>query len=432
MYRTHFSNEIKPEDNVQVAGWVHDIRDIGKLIFITLRDREGSVQITGKTGVTKPEVFEFLKKIGKEDVISVTGKAEPSNQAPGGFEIKPDKAELVAQSDKPLPLDVSGKIHSNIDTRLDNRFLDLRHAEVVSIFKIQAKIQEAFGNSLRGQKFLEIQPPCIISSSSEGGAELFAMPYFNEEAFLAQSPQLYKQMAVVGGFDRVWMIVPVWRAEMSHTVKHLTECRQMDIEMGFTDDSGAMDVLEKVVENVFSEVSKHCTKDLETISRKGFEVPKLPLRRITYTEVLEMLAKEGINIKWGEDLSSPAEKKICELVGWETPFLITGWPTDIRAFYSMPDEENPKMCKAFDLMYRGLELCSGAQRIHLPKLLEERIKAKGMNPENFKDYINTFRFGAPPHAGWSIGLERITMAITGVENIREATLFPRDPDRLRP
>ena len=201
--------------------------------------------------------------------------------------------------------------------------------------------------------------------------------------------------------------------------------------MGFATDIEAIEVLDDVVLNIFTDVKNSCETQLKLLDT-DFKIPKLPLKKVTYTEALKKLEKEGIKIKWGEDLSTPAEKKICELVGWDEPFYITEWPTDIRAFYSMPNEKDPKICRAFDLMFRGVELLSGAQRIHIPELLIERLKAKGMDPENFKFYIDTFRYGAPPHAGWSIGLERITMLLTARENIREACLFPRDPKRLTP
>ncbi|NOQ37279.1 aspartate--tRNA(Asn) ligase [archaeon] len=430
MERT-YSKDLKVGDNVKLAGWVHEIRDFGKLIFLIVRDMHGLVQVTAKTGETDDNIVKEVKDIGKEFVIEVEGKAEKNDRAPNGMEVKPTKVTIISESESPLPLESTGKVNSDLDTRLDNRFLDLRRPEVRAIFTIQNQIIRSFRKTLEDKGFIEITPPGVIAASSEGGAELFPIPYYNREAFLAQSPQIYKQMAVMGGMEKVSMITPVWRAEKSNTVRHLSEARQMDIEMGFATDVEAMDVLDEVTFNIFSDVKKTCESQLKLIGT-DFKIPKLPLKKITYTEVLKILEKEGMKIKWGEDLSTPAEKKICELVGWDEPFYITEWPTDIRAFYSMPDEKDPKICRAFDLMFRGVELLSGAQRIHIPELLIKRLKAKGMDPENFKFYIDTFRYGAPPHAGWSIGLERITMLLTARENIREACLFPRDPKRLTP
>ncbi|MCK4808767.1 MAG: aspartate--tRNA(Asn) ligase [Candidatus Aenigmarchaeota archaeon] len=426
-----YSKDLKVGDNVKLAGWVHEIRDFGKLIFLIVRDMHGLVQVTAKTGETDDKIVKEVKDIGKEFVIEVEGKAEKNDRAPNGMEVKPTKITIISESESPLPLESTGKVNSDLDTRLDNRFLDLRRPEVRAIFTIQNQIIRSFRKTLEDKEFIEITPPGVIAASSEGGAELFPIPYYNKEAFLAQSPQIYKQMAVMGGMEKVSMITPVWRAEKSNTVRHLSEARQMDIEMGFATDVEAMDILDDVTFNIFSDVKKTCESQLKLLGT-DFKIPKLPLKKITYTDVLKRLEKEGMKIKWGEDLSTPAEKKICELVGWDEPFYITEWPTDIRAFYSMPDEKDPKICRAFDLMFRGVELLSGAQRIHIPELLIKRLKAKGMDPENFKFYIDTFRYGAPPHAGWSIGLERITMLLTARENIREACLFPRDPKRLTP
>ncbi len=426
-----YSKDLKVGDNVKLAGWVHEIRDFGKLIFLIVRDMHGLVQVTAKTGETDDNIVKEVKDIGKEFVIEVEGKAEKNDRAPNGMEVKPTKVTIISESESPLPLESTGKVNSDLDTRLDNRFLDLRRPEVRAIFTIQNQIIRSFRKTLEDKGFIEITPPGVIAASSEGGAELFPIPYYNKEAFLAQSPQIYKQMAVMGGMEKVTMITPVWRAEKSNTVRHLSEARQMDIEMGFATDVEAMDILDDVTFSIFSDVKKTCETQLKLLDT-DFKIPKLPLKKITYTDVLKRLEKEGMKIKWGEDLSTPAEKKICELVGWDEPFYITEWPTDIRAFYSMPDEKDPKICRAFDLMFRGVELLSGAQRIHIPELLIKRLKAKGMDPENFKFYIDTFRYGAPPHAGWSIGLERITMLLTARENIREACLFPRDPKRLTP
>ncbi len=430
MERT-YSKDLKVKNPVKIAGWVHEIRDFGKLIFLIVRDMHGLVQVTAKTGETDDKIVKEVKDIGKEFVIEVEGKAEKNDRAPNGMEIKPIKITIISKAASPLPLESTGKVHSDLDTRLDNRFLDLRRPEVRAIFSIQNQIIRSFRKTLEDKGFIEITPPGVIAASSEGGAELFPIPYYNREAFLAQSPQIYKQMAIMGGMEKVSMITPVWRAEKSNTVRHLSEARQMDIEMGFATDAEAMDVLDEVTFSIFSDVKKTCESQLKLLGT-DFKIPKLPLKKITYTDVLKRLEKKGMKIKWGEDLSTPAEKMICEIVGWDEPFYITEWPTDIRAFYSMPDEKNPKICRAFDLMFRGVELLSGAQRLHIPELLIKRLKAKGMDPENFNFYIDTFRYGAPPHAGWSIGLERITMLLTARENIREACLFPRDPKRLTP
>ncbi|MBW6451835.1 MAG: aspartate--tRNA(Asn) ligase [DPANN group archaeon] len=426
-----YSSEVKAGDTVKVGGWVHDKRDLGNLIFLLLRDKDGIIQITAKTGETDEELIKTIKKLVKETVILVDGVAVENNRAPKGFELKPTKLEIVSETETPLPLEITNKVQSDIDTRLDNRFIDLRRAEVQAIFKIQSRIMKVFRDTLYNKEFTEIVPPSIIASTSEGGAELFPIPYYDKEAFLAQSPQLYKQMAVVGGLEKVCMITPVWRAEVSHTTKHLSESRQMDIEMAFADDNDVLEILDEVILNIFSDIKENCKEELKTLGH-DFELPKKKMKRITYDETVELLNKNCEKMTWGDDISSAGEKKICEIVGWEQPFIITGWPTAVRAFYTMPDTKNPKISKSFDLIYKGVELLSGAQRIHKPEVLIDALNKKGLNPENFKDYIKTFRYGAPYHAGWSIGLERLTMMLTGVSNVREACLFPRDTKRITP
>ena len=389
-----YSGEIKVGETVKLGGWVHDKRDLGNLIFLLLRDKDGIIQVTAKKGETSDKVIKGIKKLIKETVVFVDGKVVENSRAPRDMEIKPTKIEIVSESETPLPLEITGKVQSDLDTRLDNRFIDLRRPEVQAIFSIQNRILNVFRDYLSKEGFREIIPPSIISSASEGGAELFPLPYYDKEAFLAQSPQLYKQMAVVGGLEKVSMVTPVWRAEESHTTKHLSESRQMDIEVGFAKDDDVLDILDNVIYNIFSDIKKNCKDELKTIGH-DFELPPKKLKRITYTETVEMLNKNKLKIKWGEDLSSAAEKKICEIIGWEQPFIVTEWPTDIRSFYSMPDSKNPKICRSFDLLYKGIELLSGAQRIHIPDLLIKALKKKGLNPENFKDYIKTFRYGAP-------------------------------------
>ncbi|HDI53013.1 MAG TPA: aspartate--tRNA(Asn) ligase, partial [Candidatus Bathyarchaeota archaeon] len=298
-----------------------------------------------------------------------------------------------------------------------------------AIFRIQHTLLQAFRRFLSDRGYLEIQPPCIIASASEGGAELFKLPYFDRTAYLAQSPQLYKQMCVVS-FEKVFMVVPVWRAEKFDTPTHLNEVRQMDIEQAYADDEDVMRVLEECLAYMLEAVRKERREELEVLGRE-LEVPRLPLRRLTYDEAIEMLRGVGDEINWGDDFTRTQERKLWSLLG-EEAFFIKDWPETLKPFYAMPREDDPRLVHAFDLIYRGLEISSGTQRIHLPDLLRRRLREKGLNPEDFKYYIECFEYGAPPHAGWSIGLERLTMAVTGASNIRECCMFPRDRERLVP
>lgn len=413
---------------IVVEGWVHDVRVLGGINFLLLRDKDGMVQITAPKAKVPKEIVKIYEKLHQEDVVKVRGKVVANKSVKNGFEIIPDEIEVVSKSEVPLPLDPRVVTPANLDTQLDWRFLQMRTEETRAIFRIQSRIAAAFRSFFLERGYLEIQPPAIIASASEGGAELFSMKYFEKDAYLAQSPQLYKQMGAMS-FEKVFSLMPVFRAEKFEQPTHLNEIRQMDAEQAFTDYEGAMEILEQTFAYIISDVKKNCAPELALLKR-DLRVPKLPLKRVAYTEAIEALNKSGEKVKFGDDFSKTQEKKLSEIFG--EVFFMTDWPTEIRAFYSMPDPKNPKICRAFDLVYGGLEISSGTQRIHDPVLLEKQIKEKGLDPKNFKFYIDVFRYGAPVHSGFSLGLERLTMKICDRPNIRETTMFPRDRNRLTP
>lgn len=415
--------------NVTVAGWVHDTRVLGGISFVVLRDKDGVVQITAPKNKVPADVVKTIEKLHQEDVLVVSGEVVKSKVAKIGIEIIPSKIEVVSKSEVPLPLDPRGMVNVNLDTKLDWRVLDFRSSETRAIFKIQHQILKSFRDFLTSNGYLEIQPPVIISSASEGGAELFPMKYFEKQAYLAQSPQLYKQMCAIS-FEKVFSIMPIFRAEKFEQPTHLNEIRQMDMEQAFAYDEDVMKVLEECFVYILKEVKENCKEELKILKRE-LVIPKLPLKRFTYTEIVNLLNKKGEKIKWGEDFTKTQEKMMIDATG-EIAFFIKDWPAEIKAFYAMPNEKDPKVCHAFDLIYDGLEMASGTQRIHIPELLKKRIKEKGLNPDNFKYYIDAFRYGSVVHSGWSVGLERLTMKICGKENIREVTMFPRDRNRITP
>jgi len=420
------TSELKDKigERVLLKGWVHDIRLLGKINFILLRDKDGIVQCTLKN-VSK-EILKELKKIHQEDVIEIVGKVVKSEIAKLGIEVQVEKFKILNKAAVPLPLDPRGVTPANLDTKLDWRFLYFRTQEARAIFRIQTTILKAFREFFLERGFIEMQPPCIIASASEGGAELFSLPYFEKKAYLAQSPQLYKQMGAIS-FEKVFMVVPVFRAEKFNQPTHLNEIRQMDIEVAFANDEDVMKLLEECFVFILEKVKNKNQRELEELKVK-VEVPELPLKRITYEQAIEILKKKGEKIEWGQDFSKSQERILGKEV--DEAFFIKNWPLELKPFYAMPKDE--KVCRAFDLIYRGLEISSGTQRIHLPELLEKRIKAKGLDPKNFDFYINAFKYGAPEHSGWSIGLERLTMCIVKRKNIREVTMFPRDRHRLLP
>jgi aspartyl-tRNA synthetase len=430
--RTHYSKQIKPdmkEDEVVLMGWIHEMRDLGGIIFVLLRDRDGVSQITAPSKKISPELFEELRKLKKESVIVVKGKVQESGKAPGGVEIIPIELKLLSESKLPLPLDTTEKTHAEIDTRLDSRFIDLRKHSVSAIFKIKSRMLHSVRNFLESQDYTEINTPKIGASATEGGTELFPITYFEREAFLGQSPQLYKQMMMASGFDNVYEIAPIFRAEEHDTLRHLNEVTSIDVETAFTDDVDAMDLLERMVVDAVTQVKKYCQDDLDTL-KFDLQVPETPFPRIEYDEMVDMVNNKGVHMEHGEDMSRAAEKAMGEMM--EGYYFITGWPTDIKPFYVMPNSENPLKSCAFDLMYKDLEISSGAMRVHDHDLLVEKIKKQGLNPDSFNRYLAAFEYGMPPHAGWGVGAERFTMTMTGLKNIRETVLFPRDRRRLTP
>lgn len=424
------STEITPEkdgEEVVVAGWVHEVRDLGGLVFIVLRDREGFIQITLPKKVVDSDTFKRARKVSRESVIMVEGIVKKEDKAPNGFEIIPKKLEILSESSAPLPLEVTEKVPAELDTRLDNRFMDLRRPKVQAIFRIKSQVVKSIRDFLYSEGFIEVQTPKIVSTATEGGTELFPISYFEKEAFLNQSPQLYKQIMMSAGFEKVLEIGPIFRAEEHNTTRHLNEATSVDIEMSFTDHEGVMKLLERLVAKVYEDVIEKCEKFLKILELK-LEVPEIPFPRITYSSAIE-IAKKSQEIPWGEDLDLQALKTIGEEV--EGFYFITEWPTKIKPFYVMPFEDE-QLCKSFDLMYDYIELASGAQREHRYQKLVESIKAKGLQPESFDFYLKAFRYGMPPHAGWGLGLERFIMAMLRLGNIREAMLFPRDRVRVSP
>ena len=430
-------------ERITLAGWVSRTRDLKKIRFIVLRDRTGEIQIVVKSDA--PEMFNLT--LGREDVLSVTGEAVESDVAKAGVEFLPDCIEVINRSQQPLPVDILENKKSDLDTRLNWRFLDFRSPTTNAIFRVQNALVKGFRDYLTDDGYMEFQPPCIIGSASEGGADLFAIPYFEKVAYLAQSPQLYKQMCAMS-FEKVFTITPIWRAEKFNTPTHLNEVRQMDIEQAFADDETVMAVLEKTLVHMLEEAKDKTADQLELLEQ-DLTIPKTPFRRVTYTDAIEMLQGASETILWGDDFTKTQEALLTELVG-EEAFFLKDWPGEQKTFYAMPydkDDERDasyleetygsaeigdRVVRAFDCLYGGIEISSGTMRIHLPKLLKERIRYKGLNPDNFEYYVGAFRYGAPPHAGWSIGMERITMTVTGQSNIRECCMFPRDRDRLVP
>jgi aspartyl-tRNA synthetase len=429
MNRTYV-NEIKQSlDGKQVLlnGWVHEIRDQSKIKFLLLRDSSGIIQLISKKD---DKFFNEITKLSKESVLEVKGIVKKSQQAPNGVEVLIKEFEVLNKAEVlPIPITDKGDIKTTLPKRLDFRHLDLHNIKTQAIFKIQSEAVNYFRRYFYENGFVEIQTPCIISSASEGGTELFKVKYFENDAYLAQSPQLYKQMCITG-LEKVTMVVPVWRAEKHNTTRHINEARQMDIEMAFADEFVVMEQLSKSVQYMVKNIIEKSKKELEILDVK-LKIPKDIY--LTYDETIKILQKNGLKVENGDDIPPDGEKKLCELYK-DTIIFVYDWPLKLKPFYIMPKSlnKNEKISRGFDAIYGGIEISSGGQRVHLVDVITKQLKDKKLNPKNFEYYISAFRYGAPKHGGWSIGLERFTMAILGFNNIREVTLFPRDRDRLIP
>ena len=423
------SLDVKHTGEIVIAGWVYDQRDLGKVRFLVLRDFSGEIQVTAHKDKSPKEVFDLMQKVSRESVILISGKIQKSDKAPKGREIIPEHFEVLGIAESPLPVDVSDFSKTELPKRLDYRYVDFHRRRTQAIFKIQHNLSNSFKDFFTNKGFIEMQPPCLIGVASEGGADVFKVKYFEKEACLAQSPQLYKEM-VACSMEKTFMITPVWRAEKHNTVRHINEIRQMDIECAFMSQMDVMKLEEELVKHMISEVIKKNKPEIELLGLK-LKVPTA--KYISYDETIALLKKNGIKIAIGDDLNPEAEKKLGELFP-ETLVFVHSWPVSLKPFYIMPRGADIKAeyCEGFDCVYKGLEITSGGQRIHLPELLIAKIKQKGLNVESLKDFIDSFRFGAPPHSGWSIGLERLTMLLCDLDNVREATMFPRDRDRLTP
>lgn len=427
--RTHYSNEIKPNmygDSVTITGWLHETRDLGGIFFMLIRDREGIVQVTLPKKKVDAGLFEMVKGLNRESVVLVSGTVKEEGKAPNGFEIIPTQVKLLNSADSPLPLDTTGKVDAELDTRLDSRFMDLRRQNVQAIFRLRSEMLSAVRRFLEGEGFVEVNTSKIVATATEGGTALFPITYFEREAFLNQSPQLFKQIMMSAGLDRVYEIAPIFRAEEHDTRRHLNEVTSIDIEASFLDHKGVMVILEDLIEYVYQEISG--SPFLEVLGVE-LDIPKTPFKRITYTEAIDMIM-EVEEIEWGDDLSTQAEHALGEMIGEH--YFIVDWPSEGKPFYALPYEDKSEICKGFDLMHPRMELSSGAQRVHSYELLKSRIEAQGLDPDGFDFYLRAFKFGMPPHSGWGLGAERLLMTMLNVSNIREVVLFPRDRRRLSP
>ena len=424
--RTHYARQLDDTlvgKEVRVGGWIEDVRDIGRLAFVTIRDVTGACQ-----AIVTGESVQAAAQVPRQSAVVVAGIVQRSKAKDFPVEVKVSEFTILTRAVHPLPIDPTGRVESAIDKRLDSRALDLRTPKVAAIFRLRSAGLEAIRNTLRAEDFIEVNTPKVIGSASEGGANLFGFDYFGKrKAYLAQSPQLYKEQLTLG-LDRVFEIGPYFRAENSHTVRHLTEFTSVDIEAAFLDYEDVMNVLERVVKNVTTEFQEKHGADLKLAGGKEISISKID--RLTYEQCLDELAKEGEKLQFGDDLSDAALRKLGEI--HRGLYFIMDWPIKLKPFYIHEKEDNAKLSKSFDLQYGYLELVSGGRRLHDPARLRSRLAEQGLNPASFEEHLKTFDWGMPPHSGWGLGYDRLIMVLTGSQNVRDVVLYPRDTDRLTP
>jgi nondiscriminating aspartyl-tRNA synthetase len=417
---------------VSLQGWIHQVRPLSKFAFVILRDRTGLIQGI----VFDPALRQDLPE--RESVVKVQGRVKEEKQAPKGFEVEITAIDVIARPIAPLPFEVNrtmDKLNLKIDMILDHRAFSLRNPELGNVFRIQAEIVRTFAEYMRSQGFLEVHTSKIVGTGTEGGTNLFQIQYFEQPAYLAQSPQFYKQMLVGAGYERVFEVGFVYRAEDHATSRHINEYLSLDYEMGFIENE--QDVIRVEVgflRQLFESLRKNCVEELAFYKKELPEIGEIP--QFTLEQAREILKKEfGKELGPEDDLDPEGERLLCEYTKKtaQSEFVyVTTYPTSVRPFYAMPDKGNPKLTRSFDLLYKGLEVTTGGQRIHDPAMLENSIRSRGMNPASFESYLEIFRLGMPPHGGLAIGTERLTQQILDLDNVRQACFFPRDRYRITP
>lgn len=418
-----------------VSGWVHDVRLLGGINFVLLRNRDGIVQVTVPRKAVSPELMNTVSALHPEDVITVTGTVKDAKQARNGFEVIPDALVVLSPSATPLPLDPRGVTDANLETRFQWRTLDLRRPESTAVFKVEDALVTGMESYLRGQGFIRVFTPSILGGISEGGSEVFKIDFYGRPAFLRQDPQLHRQLAIAGGLARVYDLGANWRAELSHTPRHMSEHRTIAPEMSFiTDETDTIRVEEQMIASGVKRLVDECQAELDLLQIR-LEVPKTPFPVITFPEVYGTLEKLGHKLPEDQDLDRESEKLLTDYVKSEFGsdfFFVNHFPSKIKPFYVMRIDGDQRYARSVDLLYKGLELSSGGQRENRHERLIQQIREKGMDEEGLKWFTEPFRYGVPPHGGFSLGIERLTATLLNLPSVKEAALFPRDPERLQP
>ncbi len=438
---------------VTISGYAETVRGRGAICFLMLRDGTGRIQAFLKRDNMDDSLFDSIQSASRESTIQVTGivaekrapKVKEGEDPPTPeYEVNVSSGDVLAVALTPLPVGVTDEVQVGLDVRLDNRHLDLRREHVNAMFQLRSRVLQYGREHLISEGFQEINSPKIIAAAAEGGTNLFPMKYFDTDAYLSQSPQLYKQLAVLGGLERVFEIGPAFRAEKHDTYRHLNEFISFDIEGAWMDDEDVMGVQERMIFHIWSEVKKNDQGLIDAVNKyrnsQGkesvvVEVPSLPFPRIPYCEAIEIVKQGGGEIEWGDDI----ESHHCDLIAAKFPgfHFIPRWPMAMKPFYIHHKEDEKgssggQLSRGFDLNFGRDEMTSGGAREHRVDVLEDNLRDMGLDPADFTFYTDGFRYGAPPHAGWGLGVARLLMVLTGAGNVREVVLFPRDRSRVTP
>jgi aspartyl-tRNA synthetase len=428
--RTNYSSDLKPEldgEESTVFGWIASIRHQGNITFLIIVDKDGLMQITVKKDEVGEKLYKKVQMLTAHTSIGVRGVLKAIPKAPRGIEIRPKEIKVLGFASVNPPIPIYSRKLPSLDKRLEIRAVDLRRPAAQAVFKIRQVALNAIRAHLLRNGYHEAHTPKIISSATEGGATLFPLLYYDKEAFLTQSPQLYKEQLVMA-FEKVFEVGPAFRAEQSRTLEHLSEFISVDVEEAYVDYRDLMNRLEVMIREVVQVIKDRCADELETL---GYE-PKLPevFKRYTYDEVLDILAERGHRVEWGEDLNSSSLATLAEVN--PSYYFIIDWPTQSKPFYISQKKGDPKLSESFDFIFGSLEIASGGTRVSSRRLLEKRLREKGLNPNSFDYHLKIFDYGMPPHAGFGLGFERFLLTLTNLRNIRDVTYFPRDQRHLIP
>jgi nondiscriminating aspartyl-tRNA synthetase len=429
IHRSHFANQLNESfvgQKVRIGGWIEDMRDIGRLAFVVVRDVTGVIQ-----AIVTGDNLQLAKNTPRQSAVIISGMVQKNKTKDFLVEIRVEQLIVLAKAVHPLPIDPTGRVESAMDKRLDSRALDLRNPKISAMFHLRSEALHNIRETLRSKGFIEVNTPKIIGSASEGGANLFDFDYFKKKAYLAQSPQLYKEQLTLA-LDKVFEIGPYFRAENSHTVRHLTEFISVDIEAAFIDYEDVMDIIEEVIRKVAEWLSENCKPEIKLVGDDQIAtlISKSRVDRLTYEQCLKELAKEGEKLEFGDDLSDASLRKLGEI--HKGFYFITDWPAKLKPFYIHEKEDDSKISKSFDLQYGYLEVVSGGTRQHDPAKLRSRLTEQGLNQINFSEHLKAFDWGMPPHSGCGLGFDRLMMIMTNSQNIRDVVLYPRDTERLMP